>query len=108
MHHHQIHFFHVAESQISKVSQACPVTVTTRIIPFLVGNPYKPSFETVTGWGVDLTYIASQNPARFFVVVFYRENFLSFYKGGIDCLESEALAIITDPLGLVYLSYMNG
>ena len=29
---------------------------TTRIIPFLVGNPYKPSFVTVTGWGVDLTY----------------------------------------------------
>ena len=29
------------------------VTVITRIIPFLVGNPYKPSFETVTGWGVD-------------------------------------------------------
>ena len=30
-----------------------PVTVTTRIITFLVGNPYKPSFATVTGWGVD-------------------------------------------------------
>ena len=26
-----------------------PVTVTTRIIPFLVGNPYKPLFATVTG-----------------------------------------------------------
>ena len=34
-----------------------PVTVTTRIIPFLVGNPYKPSFVTVTGWGVDPIYI---------------------------------------------------
>ena len=33
-----------------------PVTVTTRIITFLVGNPYKPSFATVTGWGVDLIY----------------------------------------------------
>ena len=33
-----------------------PVTVTTRIITFLVGNPYKPSFATVTGWGVDLRY----------------------------------------------------
>ena len=32
-----------------------PVTVTTRIITFLVGNPYKPSFATVTGWGVDPT-----------------------------------------------------
>ena len=30
-----------------------PVTVTTRNITFLVGNPYKPSFATVTGWGVD-------------------------------------------------------
>ena len=26
-----------------------PVTVTTRIIIFLVGDPYKPSFATVTG-----------------------------------------------------------
>ena len=32
-----------------------PVTVTTRIITFLVGNPYKPSFATATGWGVDPT-----------------------------------------------------
>ena len=28
-----------------------PATVTTRNIPFLEGNPYKPSFVTVTGWG---------------------------------------------------------
>ena len=28
-----------------------PVTVTTRIVTFLVGNPYKPSFATVTGRG---------------------------------------------------------
>ena len=34
-----------------------PVTVTTRIITFLVGNPSKPSFATVTGWGVDPMYI---------------------------------------------------
>ena len=34
-----------------------PVTVTTRIIAFLVGNPYKPSFATVTGWGVESMYI---------------------------------------------------
>ena len=33
-----------------------PLTVTTRIITFLVGNPYKPSFATVTGWGVDPTH----------------------------------------------------
>ena len=34
-----------------------PVTVTTRIITYLVGNPYKPSFATVTGWGVDPNFI---------------------------------------------------
>ena len=34
-----------------------PVTVTARIITYLVGNPYKPSFATVTGWGVDPKYI---------------------------------------------------
>jgi len=28
-----------------------PLTVTTRILPFLVGNPYKPLFATVTGKG---------------------------------------------------------
>ena len=28
-----------------------PATVTTRIILFLVGDPYKPSFATVTGRG---------------------------------------------------------
>ena len=34
-----------------------PVTVTTRIITFLVGNPYKPSFVTVTGRGVDQIHV---------------------------------------------------
>ena len=34
-----------------------PVRVTTRIITFLVGDPYKPSFATVTGSGVDRKYI---------------------------------------------------
>ncbi len=33
-----------------------PVTVTTRIITFLVGDPYKPSFATVTGRGDNPTY----------------------------------------------------
>ena len=32
--------------------------MTTKIITFLIGNPYKPSFVTVTGWGVDLKYIS--------------------------------------------------
>ena len=34
-----------------------PATATTRIITFLVGNPYKPSFVTVTGRGEYPTYI---------------------------------------------------
>ena len=39
-----------------RIQTVTDVTVTTRIIPFLVGNPYKPSFETVTGWKVDRIY----------------------------------------------------
>ena len=34
-----------------------PVTVTTRIITFLVGDPYKPSFATVTGRGDNPNYM---------------------------------------------------
>ena len=34
---------------------------------FLVGNPYEPSFVTVTGWGVDLTY-TKVNHCRFFFI----------------------------------------
>ncbi len=41
-----------------------PVTVTTRIITFLVGNPYKPSFATVTGWGVDPRYMIWYTPKK--------------------------------------------
>ena len=37
--------------QIYLRSTPHPVTVTTRIVTCLVGNPYKPSFATVTGWG---------------------------------------------------------
>ncbi len=42
----------VCNSMVLKIlvrSTPHPVTVTTRIITFLVGNPYKPSFATVTG-----------------------------------------------------------
>ena len=37
-----------------------PGTVTTRIITFLVGNPYKPLFATVTGKGPHPTYTLIQ------------------------------------------------
>ena len=35
------------------------VTVTTRILTFVVGNPHKPSFATVTGRGPHPIYITS-------------------------------------------------
>ena len=41
---------------ISGICVGCghlPVTVTTRIIPLLVGDPHKPLFATVTGRGPD-------------------------------------------------------
>ena len=54
---------------------AHPVTVTTRIITFLVGNPYKPSFAIVTGWGVDpkYTYLFVDVPMKmsFFALRFW-------------------------------------
>ena len=34
-----------------------PVIVTTRIVSCLVGNPYKPSFATITGKGDNPIYI---------------------------------------------------
>ena len=40
------------------------VTVTTRIIPFLVGNPYKPSFPTVTVRGPRPTYFNQYLPEK--------------------------------------------
>ena len=43
-------------TSISLRSTPHPVTATIRIITYLVGNSYKPSFATVTGWGVDPTY----------------------------------------------------
>ena len=46
-----------------------PVTVTTRIITFLVGNPYKPSFATVTGWGVDPKYMIEGDDLSFKISV---------------------------------------
>ena len=39
------------------MSTPLPVTVTSGIITFLLGNPYKPSFATVTGRGVDPSYV---------------------------------------------------
>ena len=55
----------VATKNISVRSTPLPVTVTTRIITYLVGNPYKPSFTTVTGWGVDPTYPFKRLPFLF-------------------------------------------
>ena len=47
-----------------------PVTVTTRIITFLVGNPYEPSFATVTGRGTTqgITPISGVMGPTFFIL----------------------------------------
>ena len=45
--------FSLLSFEVGVRSTPHPLTVTTRIITFLVGNPYKPLFATVTGWGVD-------------------------------------------------------
>ena len=42
----------------------CPVTVTDRIVIFLVGDPYKPSFATVTGRGDNPSYTVDGSEIR--------------------------------------------
>ena len=44
-----------------------PVRVTTRIITFLVGNPYKPSFPLLLGGGTTQGKWTPSNPLRFFL-----------------------------------------
>ena len=69
----------VIESNISYIGTTPhPVTVTTRIISFLVGNPYKPSFVTVTEWGVNQNhtyiisiYIISVTVYQMYICTFY-------------------------------------
>ena len=46
-----------------------PVTVTTRIITFLVGNPYKPSFATGILGGGTIQGIDPQNIQLSFIFV---------------------------------------
>ena len=43
----------VHQAKMKKENQTDPVSVIIRIITFLVGDPYKASFATVTGLGVD-------------------------------------------------------
>ena len=50
-------FFSPWGKEVSFGLSPFPVIVTTRIVTFLVGNPYKHSFVTVTGWGVDRRYL---------------------------------------------------
>ena len=66
-----------------------PVTVTTRIITFLIGNPYKPSFVTVTGWGVDRigTFV-------FFLLI---ELHLQFIRGRKDIDRSTFWSFSSSP-----------
>ena len=53
-------FFFSSPNDYISVYVGCgplPVTVTTRIITFLVGDPYKPSFTNVTGRGPHPMYM---------------------------------------------------
>ena len=59
-----MHVFFHRIFYISVRSTPHPLTVTTRIITFLVGNPYKTSFATVTGWGVDPIYLYFFTPSK--------------------------------------------
>ncbi len=53
-----------------------PVTVTTRIITFLVVNPYKPLFAPLTGLGVDPINMPKQSKSY----RFSKLNFVSMTK----------------------------
>ena len=52
------------------------LTVTSWIIPFLVGNPYKPSFVTVTGWGVDQNSTTLRGLSKFVLNIFSFDIFV--------------------------------
>ena len=57
-----------------------PVTVTTRIITCLVGNPYKPLFTTVTGWGGrSKRYIDTSTSNVFSIVMFVFRSVCFFF-----------------------------
>ena len=75
------------------------------MITFLVGNPYKPSFATVTGWGVDpINTVDGRNPApvhmknpSFFIRVSYTSQVVqdffyqpSGYSLGVDIPSQDA------------------
>ena len=51
LHHTEKDFFKAEKKGVYLGLSPIPVTVTTRIITFLVGDPYKHSFATVTGRG---------------------------------------------------------
>ena len=50
------HNLKAKKTNVSLGLSPLPVTVTTRVITFLVGDPYKPSFATVTGSGDNPMY----------------------------------------------------
>ena len=63
----------------------CPVRVTTRIILFLVGHPYKPSFATVTGRGGNPSYnLICWGFKTFIFHGFGRSKGRGFFRGEIS------------------------
>ena len=63
-----------------------PVTVTTRIIPFLVGNPYEPSFVTVTARGPPTRYITPYSLPKCWICVLLTHIFLGGACQHLDTL----------------------
>ena len=54
------------------------LTVTTKVTTFLVGNPYKPSFTTVTVRGPHPIYLMQRGP--------WKHSFLFLFQVGRICM----------------------
>ena len=80
-----------------------PVTVTTRIITYLVGNPYKPSFATVTGWGVDPRYELWKNYHSNLLFDFFCDTILVYISPPFIFLQapSTSLGRLKTPMALL-------
>ena len=64
--------------------------VTTRFITFLVGDPYKPSFATVTGRG--------DNPSHMEQIYRSKTNWIFFYQHTVDGRNPAPVDIVNIPL----------
>ena len=76
--------YHRIEPSISYLGLSpLPVTVTTKIITFLVGDPYKPSFATVPGRGDNPNHIALYHPNSCFWLIRFFSVLDNSVPGGL-------------------------